>query len=155
MFETIKGIIGDIAAGAIKDQRIALSQEQLGALDLKLRDALCENEVLRNRVSELEQLVTDRDTKIEELTVSQQQKRARNRTETEQQILAFLAQHGGSIDRLIADQLGVGVEKVRFHLQELERDGLIVGGHFYGGKPSQWSIDYEGRRYLNEHNLLA
>jgi hypothetical protein len=37
MFETIKGIIGDIAAGAMKDQRILLSQEQLITLDLKLR----------------------------------------------------------------------------------------------------------------------
>ena len=40
MFDTIKSIIGDIASGAVKDQRIALSQEQLGALDLKLREAL-------------------------------------------------------------------------------------------------------------------
>jgi hypothetical protein len=36
MFESIKGIIGDIASGAIKDQRIALSQEQLAALESKL-----------------------------------------------------------------------------------------------------------------------
>ena len=36
MFESIKGIIGDIASGAIKDQRIALSQEQLTALESKL-----------------------------------------------------------------------------------------------------------------------
>ena len=65
MFDTIKGIIGDIAAGAIKDQRIALSQEQLTALDAKLRDALSENARLSQRVMELEKLVADRDAKIE------------------------------------------------------------------------------------------
>jgi hypothetical protein len=162
MFDTIKGIIGDIAAGAIKDQRIALSREQLSALDLKLRDALhgsdalrAENTRLSQRLVELEQLIADRDAKIQQLTVaSQQQKRSADRAEIEQQILLFLAQHAHSIDRSISEHLGVGTEKVLFHLQELERDGLIFGAHFYGGKPSQWSIDQEGRRYLNERNPL-
>lgn len=72
MFETIKGIIGDIAGGAIKDQRIALTQEQLAALDLKLRDsleqlgvALADKAQLAKRVSELEQLVADRDAQLQ------------------------------------------------------------------------------------------
>lgn len=54
MFETIKGVIGDLASGSIKDQRIALSQEQLAALDFKLRDALAEATVLRQRAVESE-----------------------------------------------------------------------------------------------------
>ena len=70
MFDTIKGIIGDIAAGAIKDQRIALSQEQLTALDAKLREALSENENLSQRVTELEGLVAERDAKIAQLQPS-------------------------------------------------------------------------------------
>ncbi len=37
MFDSIKSIIGDIASGAIKDQRIALSESQLAALDSKLK----------------------------------------------------------------------------------------------------------------------
>jgi len=67
MFDTIKGIIGDIAAGAIKDERIALSQDQLTALDHKLREALSENARLSQRVTELEQFVADRDAKIIQL----------------------------------------------------------------------------------------
>ena len=67
MFETIKGVIGDIATGAIKDQRIALSEEQLAALDLKLRDALAENTRLSQRVIELERLVADRDAELQKL----------------------------------------------------------------------------------------
>jgi hypothetical protein len=70
MFDTIKGIIGDIAAGAIKDQRIQLSQEQLTALDAKLREALSENENLSQRVTELEGLVAERDAKIAQLQPS-------------------------------------------------------------------------------------
>ena len=60
MFDTIKGIIGDIAAGAIKDQRVALSREELTALDAKLREALSENENLSQRVTELEGLCSPR-----------------------------------------------------------------------------------------------
>jgi hypothetical protein len=143
MFDTIKGIIGDIAAGAIKDQRIALSQEQLGALDLKLRDALSENTVLRKHVAELEQVVADRDARIQQLTVANQQQRYGNRMEIEEQILLFLAQHARCTESAITQHLSIGDEKVRFHLQELERDGLIFGAH-----------DQEGRRYLNDRNLL-
>ena len=54
MFDTIKSIVGDIASGAVKDQRIALSQEQLGTLDLKLKEALAQNALLTQRVSALE-----------------------------------------------------------------------------------------------------
>jgi hypothetical protein len=68
MFESIKGIIGDIASGAIKDQRIALSQEQLAALDAKLvslageltaskareSNLATDNENLRTRIQNLQ-----------------------------------------------------------------------------------------------------
>jgi uncharacterized protein with PIN domain len=54
MFDTIKAIIGDIASGAIKDQRIELSREQLSVLDSKLKGALDDNKTLRQRLAELE-----------------------------------------------------------------------------------------------------
>jgi uncharacterized protein with PIN domain len=54
MFDTIKSIVGDIASGAVKDQRIALSHEQLSALDLKLKEALAQNALLAQRTRELE-----------------------------------------------------------------------------------------------------
>lgn len=54
MFDSIKGIIGDIASGSVKDQRIALSQEQLTILDGKLRDTLEQVALLTKRVAQLE-----------------------------------------------------------------------------------------------------
>ncbi len=161
MFDTIKGIIGDIAAGAIKDQRIALSQEQLGALDLKLRESLhgvtilrAENARLSQHVTELEQLVADRDAQIQELTVTAQQPRTGDRTETENQILVFLSQHAGATDRAISAELGVSTEKIRFHVAELEQADFVYGQHFYTGQASHYHIGQEGRRYLIERDLL-
>ena len=65
MFDTIKSIIGDIATGAIKDQRIALSAEQLAALDRTLQETLAENATCNERVAELERLVTDQQAQLD------------------------------------------------------------------------------------------
>ena len=54
MFQSIKGVIGDIASGAVKNERIALSQEQLTVLDRKLREAVEEVASLNERVLKLE-----------------------------------------------------------------------------------------------------
>jgi superfamily II RNA helicase len=89
MFETIKGIIGDIAAGAIKDQRILLSQEQLIALDLKLREALSENERLSQRLKELERLVAERQRQIDQLNKATQP--ARDLPEESEKMLVIFA----------------------------------------------------------------
>jgi regulator of replication initiation timing len=65
MFDTLKSTIGDIASGAVKDQRIALSHEQLGALDLKLKDALTENSMLRSQNAVLARRVSELEAKLQ------------------------------------------------------------------------------------------
>jgi uncharacterized protein with PIN domain len=64
MFDTLKAIIGDIASGAVKDQRIALSHEQLNALDLKLRDSLAESSALRSQNAVLTERVSELESKL-------------------------------------------------------------------------------------------
>ena len=101
MFDTIKSIIGDIASGAVKDQRIALSQEQLSALDAKLRDALQDVSRLQKRVGELERAVADRDSHIAQL------------------------QPHDSLDSAVADTLRFFFEQAR----DLSRDHIAARFH--------------------------
>ena len=68
--------------------------------------------------------------------------------------MLFLTEHPGATDRGLANQFGVAVEKIRFHLEELERDHFLIGSHFYTGQASQYRIGQEGRRYLIERDLL-
>jgi predicted ArsR family transcriptional regulator len=76
------------------------------------------------------------------------------RPETERDILLCLVHNPLCTDGLLSQQLNLSIERIRFHLEELEKDKLIYGKHFYGGRPSEWHIAQEGRRYLFERNLL-
>jgi hypothetical protein len=151
MLDTIKGIIGDIAAGAIKDQRIELSQEQLTALDAKLRVALSENEHLSQRVTELERLVAERDAKIAQLQPS---------TDLHPlaiEILRFFFNgsrdlHTGEVATRFSLPMGVA----EFHIDTLLERGLIqqtVIGAFtdFGESPAMFDITAAGRKYVMQH----
>jgi DNA-binding transcriptional ArsR family regulator len=159
MFDTIKGIIGDIAAGSIKDQRIALSQEQLTALDHKLRDALAENTRFSQFVSELQKLVADRDAKIEQLTTSADQQRLTRRSETDEKILLLLTNGRELTARQIASHLGISYDRTDVHLAAL-RDAELVYHHTYmrlefePERPPEWYLTNDGKHYLSQHDLI-
>ena len=154
MFETIKAIIGDIAAGAIKDQRIALSQEQLAAVDLKLREALSENKGLRERVSALEQLVRGQDAQMKKLTAATQAQRTADLPEIEERILLTLASVEFMTEDAIAERLAVGHHVADHHLETLETAEMIWAEKVTYGAPRRWRLMSLGRDYLIERELL-
>jgi hypothetical protein len=88
------------------------------------------------------------------LTASAPEPKSADRTDLEHQILLCLIDHANATDSGIATQLSTSLEKVRFYLGELERDGFIIGSHFYTGQASRYQVGQEGRRYLIERNLL-
>ncbi|MDD5260920.1 MAG: hypothetical protein PHD76_03635 [Methylacidiphilales bacterium] len=152
MFDSIKGIIGDIAAGAIKDQRIALTKEQLTTLDLKLRDAISENARLSHRVIELENLVADRDAKIAQLqpVVNALDPKAL-------EILKFFFDQSCNLstqDIMRRFQLPMGVAD--YHTDTLLQRGLIQQTCFgvsspFGEQPPMSAISGEGRKYIMQN----
>ena len=151
MFDTIKGIIGDIAAGAIKDQRIALSQEELTALDTKLRDALSENARLSQRVMELEKLVADRDATIEGLQLSA------NLDPFAFDILKFFFDQSRDLSAEdAAAQFSLPIGVAQFHTDSLlERRFIqqtIIGvSTEFGEQPAMFAITSAGRKYVMQH----
>jgi hypothetical protein len=78
-----------------------------------------------------------------------------DRPKIERDILLLLVQNSRCTDHLLSQKLNVSIERIRFHLEELEKDEFIYGRHFYGHQPSDYCIAQEGRRYLNERNLLS
>ncbi len=159
MFDTIRGIIGDIAAGAIKDQRILLSQDQLSALDLKLSEALSELGTLRQRVTELTELVGDRDAKIQQLEGAQKQQDQKRDTQAEQRVLVVLmdgttSEHGLTLEQIM-QQTGFSEQVTHLHLARLKGDNLILPRSFLtGSRPQEWHLTKQGREYLDAHGLL-
>jgi hypothetical protein len=158
MFDTIKGAIGDIAAGAIKDQRIALSQEQLTALDAKLRDALSDSARLSQRVMELEQrvmelekLVADRDAKIESLQPSA------DLDPLAFEILKFFFDQLRDLSAEdAAAQFSLPIGVAQLHTDSLlERRFIqqtIIGvSTEFGEQPAMFAITSAGRKYVMQH----
>jgi hypothetical protein len=152
MFDTIKGIIGDMAAGQIKDQRIALSHEQLSALDAKLSDALSENERLSRRVIELERLVAERDAEITQLQPS---------TDLDPifaiEILRFFFNESRDLSTSeVATRFSMPIGVAQSHTDTLLERGLIqqtVIGAFtdFGKSPAMFDITAAGRKYVMQH----
>lgn len=70
-------------------------------------------------------------------------------------ILTFLSNQQ---DRLTAQEisrsLGMNIQIVKFHLEELEKSRM-VNGAIYSGAPRDWLLVQEGRRYLIENKLLT
>jgi hypothetical protein len=152
MFDTIKGIIGDIASGAVKEQRILLSQEQLAVLDRKLRDTLEEVSALRLRVRELDQLVADRDARIAEL----EPKGDRLDDQTFQILKFFFDQARDLSAQDIASQFGLSRGVAEFHKDSLAEKGFlhitVIGFESdFGAQPAMFAITSEGRKYVMQH----
>jgi hypothetical protein len=147
MFEAIKGIIGDIAAGTIKDQRIELSREQLAALDLKLRDTLAENTVLAKRVVQLEGLIKERNTEIAQLKSASPEKLDPKTLE----ILKFFFDRSDEDfpSEYIAHWFSLPQGVASYHVDTLRGRDLIT---LVGIAPARFSIHPEGRRYIMEHS---
>jgi hypothetical protein len=152
MLDTIKGIIGDIAAGAIKDQRIALSREQLNTLDAKLSDALSEVERLSRRVIELERLVAERDAKIAQLQPSA------DLDPSALEILRFFFNESRDLSvEEAATRFNTPIGVAQFHADTLLERGMIqqttigVFTDEYGDSPGIFAITAVGRKYVMQH----
>ena len=68
-------------------------------------------------------------------------------------LLILLAQKHEWTAQDIASVFEVHIEVVNFHLQKLKQRNMITASIAFN-RPSQWSIDQEGRRYSIEHNEL-
>jgi hypothetical protein len=145
MFDAIKGIIGDIAAGAIKDQRILLSREQLSALDAKLSEKLSENDRLSRRVIELERLVAERDAKIAQLQPSA------DLDPFAFSILRFFFNESRYLSASdVATRFSMPTGVAEFHTDTLLERGLIQPTQtvILGDNPAMFTITAAGRKYV-------
>src|SRR5262245_30145035 len=113
MFDNIKGIIGDIGSGEIKGQRIALSQEQLSTLDLKLK-------VLSGKLSEAQRKIVLLEAENAYLKEQVQSLQLGGLPKETGDILRYLFDLGrdASIEHL-AQHFGLEMSVVEFRIEEL------------------------------------
>src|SRR5882724_1562268 len=158
LIDTIDGLLSSGATiSAIRSQLVVLREQaealeqRLGTLETNSRTAALTKESDRLRI-----LLDEAYQTIERLRYEAAKNKTTrdDRPEVEHRILQFLTQQSKAGEQALSQQLGVTLERIRFHLQEFEKDGLLIGSHFYTGRASEWKLGQEGRRYLNDRNLL-
>jgi DNA-binding MarR family transcriptional regulator len=153
MFDSIKGIIGDLASGTVKDQRIALSQEQLTALDAKLKVLASELSEARSRISGLERENADLNQQL------QHTKPVRKLSKKEQSILLILAREGAGLTvEEVAHSIGEISSVAHHHCDELQSLGFIEQVRFRGehrrieGPDWGFALTKKGRKWIAEQS---
>jgi predicted ArsR family transcriptional regulator len=69
-------------------------------------------------------------------------------------ILLELAKQERSYVEQISRALRIGIQIVQFHLDELQNGEMVAASYSMGG-PTEWCLDYEGRRFLVRNGLIA
>lgn len=75
----------------------------------------------------------------------------------EVKILVLMCNNGGAnslVARQISQLTGVHVERVNFHLANLEKGGFVYGAHFYTERDSEYQLDHSGRQFLIENGHI-
>jgi DNA-directed RNA polymerase specialized sigma subunit len=145
MFDTIKGVIGDIASGSVKDQRIALSHEQLTVLDGKFRDALEQVTLLTKRISQLEFDKANLEAQIQKFrpeigTLDQQSK----------DILKFFFDRpDGLTSNEIAQRFKLSASAADYHVDVLFKRKFLQ--QLTMGMSPRCCINHNGREFVMTH----
>lgn len=147
MFDSIKNIIGDIASGAIKDQRIALSQEQLTALDSEAKVLASELSEAQRKVSALEQENANLKTQLQRL-----QPAGALLKETADVLQFFFDQgHDLSIEQ-IAQRFRFKMSVAEYYFDDLMKRRFVrqtrVGSDNSSGA---FGLTHEGREYVMQN----
>jgi len=138
-------------AAVIQEKQIALFKDELAILgrklsesDLRIQQIETENQNLKYENEQLKKKIQTYEKSSHETPFD----------ENKIKILLFLSKQQ---DRLtaeyIAQSLNIGLQIVKFHLEELEKYNMVHGA-LYIGSPRDWLLVQEGRRYLIENKLI-
>jgi uncharacterized protein YhaN len=151
----LSDIFAEAFDGIAKDEtlseRLALLKYQM---DTEVERLTLEIERLTSENSALHAQVQERSARIRALEGADQQIQFKELPTAQRNILIHLAKSDKSVEvAILATTFQLSKESTRFHLEELEHDGLIGCAGEMEGTPS-YHVSKVGRRYLNSRGLL-
>jgi predicted nucleic acid-binding Zn-ribbon protein len=129
-----------------REQMLALDAE-FESLDSQVRTLQAEKLHLKAEVNPLKKYVEGLKKQVE-----QQKSPSHELNEVRVKMLLVIAEHPYVLTEQIASVVDMGREAAKFHLEEMRQSDLI-DNHF-GDDGETWTLEHEGRRYLNKHGLL-
>lgn len=157
-FGEIEKLINEHGSATILKERISLANDKYSALEKKtivleskVSELQSENERLKMDNIQLRQEIQRRDDIIEK-----QKNNAFHDNLLEEikvKILLYISKQSNTADEISAE-LQVGIEVIKFHLNELKDSAMISAEHISMGVGNVWSLEQSGRKYLILNNLI-
>ena len=160
LLDGFEKLINEHGSAVILKERISLANDKYVALearvtgleteiiDLKAKKSALQaenqrlkvdNEQLTIKIQDLEKIPYSHDNLLDEEKVK---------------ILMALAKQEWSYAEHISRSLGIGIQVVQFHLDELQNDEMALVSDSMGDS-SEWTLGHEGRRYLIKNKLIS
>jgi len=159
LLELFNQWIVERGSAAVQEKHIALFKDQLAAANKKISLLESENAVLKSEVNKFKSESVN--LRIANNELADKIKEYENPSskdvldETKTKILVFLSkQQAGVMIAQIVHSVNLAQQATIFHVTELVNMHKVQQTQSLMGMPSLYSLSHEGRRYLNERNLL-
>jgi len=161
--DQIQKLLNERASSAVLRDHLSLFKDKAIELEKKMSSLESENAVLKAENAEFQAKFRKLKSEADELKKKIQsyeqppQKTSHSHTlpDAQVKILQLLATLKGTqmypLESIMA-ACGLSEQQASYHLQELEDDCMILSEDV--GSSLIWSIDHDGRGYLNDHDLL-
>jgi len=160
LLDGFEKLINEHGSATILKERIALANDKYAVLEAKLAIFEKENIALKDEITKLQdenkRLKVDNEQLI--IKIQNLEKTASSHDKLLDQekvkILTALTKQEWCYAEQISRLLGIGIQVIQFHLDELQ-DKRMVAASYSMGEDTEWTLDHEGRRYLIQNNLIS
>lgn len=163
LLDGLEKLINEHGSATILKERIALANDKYSALEKEFAASLLRAETAEARVSNLE--AKNQSLKLDNEKLRQEIQRRDDESKNEishsnlldkakVSILVALAKQEWNYAEHISRSLGIGIQVVQFHLDELQNKEMALASYSMG-ESEEWTLGHEGRRYLIENGLIS
>jgi len=163
LLDLFSKLVVEHGSAEVQGKHIALFKDQLTLADKKIAELETENAAIKSKFENAESELKESQKEIEILRSKIQEYEQPTKQPTEHgnlldkvkvNILVALAKQEWNYAEHISRSLGIGIQVVQFHLDELQNKEMALASYSMGDS-EEWTLGHEGRRYLIENGLIS
>lgn len=160
LMDGIEKLINEHGSSLILRERISLANDKYAALEKRAADVKEENDALKIKLMEIQsenERLEDYNKQLMIQAENLEKSRSSHNNSLDKEkveILMTLANQEWSLAKNIARSLGISIQVIQFHLDELENNEM-VSSRLSMGEREEWTLNHEGRRYLIKNKLIS
>ena len=162
LLDLFSKLVVEHGSAEVQGKHIALFKDQLALADKRISELESENASLKSKLENAETAIQELTkeneilrSKIKEYEQPTEQPTHKNLLDkVKVNILVALAKQEWNYAEHISRSLGIGIQVVQFHLDELQNKEMALASYSMGDS-EEWTLGHEGRRYLIENDLIS